>query len=314
MQELSTLSKVKIYFLLIVCTAMAAQEPKIADLGVSELIDFLTYRTDRADRNPMDLAVFRCGQEVASLEAATALRNHGANAIPQIELEIAGMLSSTSGKPGWYWIIGAYVSIQGKQVLPMLREVEERVRHGGPAYAFEDAIATSLNITSYVSATRPIGRNIRCTGGSPLREALDRVILGTLRRNRSWLESGVALNQHGAANVSRDRIFEDEKMESWFAQPMVNIQAVGYRLEGNDSWSAAPLFLLARTSKEIKPGPSLDTERISRSTQFYNREGAVCGEVTISFRRTTQGDAFPRFVLERDRIQDIVQIVVKCAA
>jgi len=64
--------------------------------------------------------------------------------------------------------------------MPFLKSLEARIRAGGKAQNVDDAIAISLNLTSYVSTLRPKGKIIHCVWGFSPMDAVDKVIRGRL--------------------------------------------------------------------------------------------------------------------------------------
>jgi hypothetical protein len=288
-----------------------AQSSGTEALRPQELIDFLTYRRDRAHRANYATGSFGCVQPVADFQAATALRRHGANAARELEAETGRMLRNPSERRGWYWITSTYAAIRGRDALPLLQSLAVEDRGGVTQYNVDSAIAISLSLTSFVSTRRPVIASIPCIRGFQPRDALDRVILGVLKGDRRWLESGVNLDPEGYDRGAWDRAMA-EYASGWVARPVGEVRAIGYRFDGNDIWSDPPLVLDdASNRRSLREGAG--AERFTLRAKFYDGGGSACGEMPVPFRRNHDGDAFRTFVVERDGIEAVLGMIRKCA-
>jgi len=267
-------------------------------MGATELIDFLTYRVDRAHRANRESGLFTCGQSNADFLAAIALRRHGAAAVPAIEAEL------TRKGFGRYWLSATYASIRGRQAFPVLRELASRMDE-----SFDEAIAVALDLTSYVSTSRPVGANISCVRGFQPRDALDRVVLGVLRGDRTWLASGVDLAREGEGRREWGLIVAGIGSGSG-GRPRVS--AVGYRLAGDDSWSDPPVVLTApRPDRRLRADAG--EMRIAMQARFHNERGEFCGEVAVQFQSNPEGDSFRPFLVDQASARELVPLILKCS-
>lgn len=310
MRILTTLSA---YFVIVACGPVMAQQRTFADFDVSELIGFLTYKIDRVHRANYDSGTFGCGQSVSDFKAAVALREHGESAIRQIEAELVRLSKDKSDRRGWYWIVSAYATVKRDQAIPFLADLAAKASESGlDHYDLDHAIAISLRLTSFVSTAWPLSANIPCLRGTQPRDALDRVIVGVLKGNRNWAESGVNIGQVGYGQEAWNRIAIAAGLGMTPAKQIERTQAIGYKFAGNDSWSDVPVSLDEPMNERVLR-PEAGEERFFIQTQFVDAAGKPCAEMSVRFSKNRDRDSYRIYLVDQDDISEVIDIIRRCA-
>lgn len=246
---------------------------------------------------------------VADLHAAVALAGFGERASGAIEAEIRRIVGAENAleRRGLYRTAVAYAAIRGERALPFLRGVEADLRDGGMPEYVDDAMATAMGLTSYVSRRRPVSANIPCIRGFQPRDALDRLILGLLRGDREWLESGLNVPSAGFGREKWNRLLDSSGWLHSSEPAMARLLAVGYRFQRDDRWSAPPIKLLIRQDR-----PEPEESGLPIPTRFYDAGGILCAEVPVYFHRNRDGAAFRPFVVGQENVGDVLQAILRC--
>jgi hypothetical protein len=129
---------------------------QMRDQSPSQLIAFLTYQSDDRRGKPM---TFSCGVFKLDREAAKSLALIGEAAIPSIvealdSIEKHGDESKYTVGAGW--LLSAFAKIQGTAAYPHLRQMIGEPKLSFSSLELDTAIALSLGLTSYVSASREL--------------------------------------------------------------------------------------------------------------------------------------------------------------
>jgi hypothetical protein len=265
------------------CLALPQASSQVEE--ASALIDFLANRTDRPDKAAIEVGVFSCGQVAANLEAACKLADLGQPAVPRIEAELDVIEAYRDRwEYGANWIALALARIKGSGAYPRLRKLNHGVILDGERQNFDDAIALSLGITSYVSASRGTAKRIDCGRALEPRHTLDQLILGWLRGDRSLFESNLGPNGRIAlGSLLGDHTWE--KMHSAGLGKGGGIdEAIGYRLNIDGKWSEPPEPL--RRNRVLEdPSTFNGQNKFLIDTTFVGRTGKICGGLKVTFLR-----------------------------
>jgi hypothetical protein len=279
--------------------------------SASHWIEFLKYEVDRPHRDFLRLGLFGCGSVVADREAAIALAALGKEALPALERELDIADSQDAAGFSVNWLQLAYASIKGREALPRLRRME-RPAKGTKRRHLDAPIALALSLTSYVSDTTPLVRNIRCSRGSEPRDPLDRLILGWIRGDRSWLEQtlGPAANRAWNA-LLKNGSWETVRSRLWLTGPEATV-AVGYRFDIRGRWSASPETLRAESLEDTNLANTA-APRFDLDTMFVDRSGVECGRRRLTFiarQRTPHSQSYLLDSLD----ESLLRLISQCAA
>jgi hypothetical protein len=169
----------------------------------------------------------------------------------------------------------------------------------------DGAIAISLALTSYVSDSLPLLRNISCTRGPEPRDPLDRLILGWERNDRPWLEASLGPRARVSLNSWLDhQPWADMRQQLWPVQSAG--VAVGYRFEIAGRWSE-PIWTLPEPSANGVQAPDFDIE-----THFTDRFGNNCGRKRIRFLSVTE-NRVDRYLVDDSDLTDLLRLIGTCA-
>src|SRR6185437_8315602 len=162
------------------------------------LADYIMYRNGSRSA---ERAVGSCGQSVADHDsgrrAALLLAGLGSTAIPALEAELDSIESDSGrfAKPDSRWIFLAYAQLRGVEALPRLRRMLGDRRYEFLQRSIDFAIAVAQRITGFVDSARvPVSLPDLCGNGTDPRDALDQLILGLVRDDRTALEAALALS------------------------------------------------------------------------------------------------------------------------
>jgi hypothetical protein len=278
------------------------------------LIRFLTYQS--ADRPRLPVMTFSCGisaNSLADLAAVDALVMQGAAALPALNDAINSMEQSGQKSPfvrNFRWLLFAYAKIQGPTAVPHLSALSTNsylTQDFG--FAIDQAIALSLGLTSYVVQSQPPLPIIRCTGLQP-RDALDQLILGWERDDRSWMEASLGPASMSALTaLLNGRSWTEFRSEFWPAKSESSV-SVGYRFVVPSAWSEPEMSLeFARIGQIVPEPPTLETH-------FTNRAGGGCGSAAITFARTQTppSPVTSAFQVNQPDIGGLLRLIGSCAA
>lgn len=318
---------------LLVCggpCAAQAQSPLV-------LVWFLTGQTYRPDRSP---GTFSCGQVVADHRAAVALAKLGDSALPDIEHELDAIEAHAYNHEfGSDWLEVAYAKIIGPSVYTRLRKMETQSESESARLYLDRAIALSLGLTSFVSASRsvtsrfpyqcknntntdslilgncPTGThaeqlmNIHCDRYDEPRDALDQLIGALETNDEIFFELQLGPGARTALDAILKRRSWDELRAELFGQHSSRGDlAVGYRFEEAGHWSQPD-----RTLDEDRTA-SPDLENPVLETNFTSASGAACGNHRVSFVRasTSEGRTAPYLVNNSD-LAGLLAVLGSCA-
>lgn len=275
------------------------------------LVRFLIHQSDQQQKDT--LGIFNCGQAVADQTAARSLVKLGDSALPEIEKELEKIQQRGrkvgDGSP---WLQLAYARIRGPAGFSRLRRMEVDSNVGVHRSNVDGALALSLFLTSYVSDSRPLLRNIRCTRGPEPRDALDQFILAWEKDDRQWLEASLAPRAKIALNsLLAGKTWADLRSELWPTNLSANA-AVGYRFAIAGRWSE-PVETLDDPQDNrdliLPENPDLDT-------LFKSRSGTDCGKLLVKFIKTEVGvgPGYLMYLVDNSDLRNLLQVIGSCAA
>jgi hypothetical protein len=220
--------------------AALPQKAVAQESSARELIRFLTYQSDRPEKQAVEMGLFSCGQVPPDRAAAKSLAKLGDPAIPDIEKALDALMNNDAAPGlGFEWLAFAYARIRGPAAFPRLR--------GMPwdssaefLDALDPAIALALSLTSYVSGSRSRMRSFRCRSEEP-RDVLDQLIVAWEANDLGWLRPTLGPNaKTGLDSLMNGKTWADLRSDLWHAQPNSSV-AVGYKFNVPGRWSGPGL-------------------------------------------------------------------------
>lgn len=252
-----------------------------------------------------------CGSVGEQARLARLLVRAGSKALPLIEREFqrAGVKDSELGIVST-WFEPIYARILGASAFSILKYRAGQTGDSPRRRNVDHALAISLGITSYVSDTRMPSRELSCLGDGGPRVALDRVIVGWLKADRSWLET--ALGSKSKAALSR--LLGDEPWESFHARQMHGAPgalAVGYRLKAEDhpNFSSPGYEFVERAPDDGREDSGLP---VVIEVTVFDAKGGRCGAMPVAFAKTG-GSAWLTYRVDEDAIGPLLVMVASCA-
>jgi hypothetical protein len=296
--------------LLVTSSATSAAEER----SPSELIRFLTYQSDRPDKERTLLGLHSCGSTLPDLAATRSLVEFGDSAIPDLEgalssIEKRGERSEFAFNGGW--LLVAYAKIEGPAAYPRLQRMI-----GSPNLAFlqidlDRAVALSLAMTSYVSGSRVPVRIFHCSRAEEPRDALDQLILAWERNDRPWLEASLGSRAKAALHsLLVGRTWKDLRTELWHGQSDHRV-AMGYRFETSGPW-AEPEDAL--NGERHHQDASLDSA-FQLDAKLKNGSGTDCGRQDVKFVKRAVGTRGTlEYLVDNPDLRSLLRSVAFCAA
>ncbi len=280
----------------------------------SDLTEILVSSPDRPGITAESMGLFSCGQSSAARAVAMSLARLGDSAVPAIERE----LDSSQSLPHEFrdrsiWLQLAYARIRGRAAYPRLRRLEGDPSLGPDRHNLDSPIALALNLTSYVSDSRPLAKIIRCNRGPEPRDPLDRLILAWQKGDRPWLESSLGpIGKTALYALLAGNTWESMRAELWHGTPADGV-AIGYRFETPGEWSEPEETLEEGGSSGGNATVNLETP-FELETLFTDRSGAECGRKRIRFLRTGGGTSPDRYAVDAADLRELLVLIASCAA
>lgn len=280
----------------------------------SHLIRMLDSTLDRPAIEAESAGLFSCGQHSASRAVAMSLARLGDSAVPALERELAASERLASEfRDRSVWLQLAYARIRGRAAYPRLRRMEGDPSPGSDRRNLDSPIALALNLTSYVSDSRPLARIIRCNRGPEPRDPLDQLILAWQKSNLPWLESSLGPIGKSALNwLMAGKTWESLRAEIWRDMPVDGV-AIGYRFETPGDWSEPGETLEEGGSSGSSASVNFESP-FDLETQFTNRSGAECGRKRIRFLRIADGQSPGRYLVDDSDLVELLRLIASCAA
>jgi hypothetical protein len=287
--------------------ASAAQESQAL-----ELIQVLTYASDRPGKEAVMLGMFSCGAN-EDLAIAKQLLKLGVTAIPDLEAAIGSI--ANKGERSEFSYNGQllpliYAHIRGNDAYDRLDQLARSPGITSLGWSLDSAIAISQSITartSVVKAMTSSGRIFHCRGEEP-RDALNRLISGWLQNDPQRVAESLGPS---ASSVLRGYYSQSGRWTSLRGRlgPLNfdSYEAVGYRFEAAGAWSV-PDGILDAPGLEVSIN-SISSARSGLETTFVSRSGRECGRLRVSFDRVPNG----RFVVNSTRIVELLGLISTCA-
>ncbi len=278
--------------------AVALQADDLSSRDPAYFVRFLSHEVPGRQQ----LGLFGCGSVVADEQAVRALLGFGAAALPAIEARLG---SKTASDVGWGWLVQALAAIRGPEAVPQLRAWAERGK------SVDAALATARGWTSLVSDSREIVRLrvFRCRGPEP-RDALDRLLLGWLRGDRTWLEGALGPRAKQALSAAlRERPWPVFQQKLGWHEPRGG--GVGYRFDVDGRWGEAEHQFRPRENQG-KASPEGREGIVTMPVILKTAAGEDCGEVRVGFL-TPAARGLGEYLVETDEMVRLLQLAAKCA-
>lgn len=278
------------------------------DGSPADLINLLTQPAHLSES-----IFFSCGQAWADYQRnrklADALVKHGASALPDIEraLDAIGNYSEKSKfAVNAQWLLEAYARIKGPSAFPSLRAMSDNRHFAFLQFALDNSIATSLGLTSFLSASRLLGVPRSCNPIEEPRDTLDQFVVAWVRGDRQYLEATLGPEAKAALqSLIGNRTWTSMRAAMWRGKSVHNV-AVGYRFETSGWWSEREQPLQVRLDTRSPVNPDVDTV-------FTNALGVECGRRRVRFVKT--GEVIRvSYVIDTADPEDLLRLITSCAA
>ena len=254
-----------------------------------------------------------CGPHMRYLGLARSLADRGDAANPELlraldSLERDGEQSDYQTNAHW-WLL-AYARINGQQSYTRFKKMIQNPKLARMGSDLDLAIALALDLTSHVSASRPMVREFRCGRGDEPRDALDRLLLGWLKGDRRWFES--ALSQKARAAVRP--LWANTGLATWSGgQNLLGwgmVASVGYRLESPGRWGEPEQTLEYHRARQNDD--SVSTRFVLRA-RFVDREMRRCPAIPVHFLQIPiRGTPSRTYLVDDTRVEGLLQAVITC--
>ncbi len=280
------------------------------ETSAADLIKFLCRRPERK------LRIGGCGltpDQLQDRNVARALVKIGPPALVELQKELTlvearGSISECPANIAL--LLGAFAQIAGPAAEPQVRRIagDLTLRLG---LAAEDALALSLDLTSYVSPLRPTALISRCRGNEP-KDALDTVIVGWQKNDPALLEQGLspAAKKTLHSLLSR-KSWVELRAESWRGI-LADRTSLGYRFEVRGRWAEPDWPLRDQGGAD----PIGGTGTFGLRTRFTDIDGVDCGHYTVYFFATTydpKGQA-RTFSVDNADLAGLLNLIASCAS
>jgi hypothetical protein len=201
----------------------------------SDLIKYITFQVDRPGREAFLMGMFSCGQGADDGDAVQSLVDLGTSAVPELEKAFRSLQSEGERSrfaPNSSTLLLVYARIQGRAAYPWLEKMVRDPRLEFLLTALDLAIASSLSLTSHVSASRGPERIFNCAGPQA-HEALDRLILAWAVGDRAVLDETLA----SGARTSLDLLLSGRGLDE-YRRSVFGVQISGSRRMDEARWLA----------------------------------------------------------------------------
>jgi hypothetical protein len=292
----------------------------------SDLILFLTYRSDRPDKQLAEMGIVSCGI-TGDREAAMNLARQGPAALPDIEKELDAIERRGQYGFGSSWLELAFARIKGPAAFGRLRRLEQDPRFGSEEQFGDDsarrsldgALALSLGLTSFVSAPEngiPTGTrseptlDFQCDRRADPRDALNRLIRAFERNDAFLFQASLGPDAKTALNALLAKTSWNQMRAALLREKSAGDFTVGYKFEASGGWSEPPETLADRGPIDTRREPML-------AAHFKTRSGADCAEYRVHFV-LTPADGRPApwtpYLVNDSDLGELVRVIASCSA
>ena len=274
----------------------------------ADLIQFLRYQSgDRLGR-PIS---FTCGLFNTDRAAVKSLVALGTPALPAIQSVLDPLDQNADNREfvGIGLLLQAYAGILRHDAFGRLRRMADNPKLEPLLYDLDDAIAMSLDLTSYVSSSKPLRKRLDCNRATEPRHALNQLLLAWLRNDRQWLAAALGpnasaelrlLTEQGGWASFRSRLWGERSRDT----------AVGYRIADAGRWSEPE-----ETFKDVSEGRApIGRDRLEFETMFTNAAGGECGSQKLTFIKPDVGTTgeLP-YLIETSKLRELLSLIASCA-
>jgi hypothetical protein len=317
--------------------------------SAAELIRFLTFQSERPDKELAQMGIGGCG-DAGDLKAATALAQFGASALPEIEEELDAIEKSGGEGFGAYWLERAYARIDGPAAYERLsrmahdpRFVSDREFGDDSARrSLDGSIALSLGLTSFVSApsdgrtknyrqcraktngvllspgpcpsdthAEPI-LSFHCDRQMEPRDALDQLIRSLERNDDFSFQEGLGPDASAAWKSLIEGTTWKQLREKLLHSASHRNYAVGYQFEPSGRWSEPDRALDGNTGYD-RPR---NFEKPTLKARFTNASGVACGNYQVKFVRAEASARLPHdtpYLVNNSDLEGLLAVIASCA-
>jgi hypothetical protein len=283
--------------------------------SAAQIIQFLTYQTDRPGKLAAETGTFGCGGSTDDRAAEASLVKLGNAAVPELEsalgsLEQNGRSSVFALNGGW--LLLAYAEIKGLSARERLLELQGRPQLAFLRTSLRNAISISLSLTSYISSSTPSEKIFRCRDGQP-RDAMDQLILAWLRNDQQLFEASLSPRSEGALNVLEEREgWEGMRAQLWRPKRDDGF-ALGYRFSADPSWSLPDQKVEGDSSQNQLLQPA---ENPAIETVFVNATGGDCSRREMKFIGIRDNPASQKtiYLVDETDMEGVLRLLSSCAA
>lgn len=180
----------------------------------------------------------------------------------------------------------------------------------------DNAVALSLGLRSYVSASREPGV-IVCRRGEP-GDALDQLILAWSRNDRPQFEAKLGPNARaGLRSLLKGTSWAGLRSKFLSGMSRGNF-AVGFRFDIQGPWSEPEETLAPKTNFDAS---LLNSARLTLHTLFTSRSGVSCGQYQVKFLGRTDGTVIGSgpstpntYLVDNSDLAGLLSLIGTCAA
>jgi len=247
----------------------------------------------------------------------------GASAVPALEVAFDSIEALGERSPFAFHdsqLMNAYARIRGPAAYPRLLGMLQNRRLTGSEEELDSAIATALNLSSYVSDMRgtiPVfgqhtGRRERCAPPGTT-DPLNDLILAWETDDVRLLEASLGPSAIASLkSMLAGKTWEGLRAEIWPEPPSRGV-AMGFELRDSGTWSPpgdGPDGIgAANNGSEHTMGLEIMSAEIN--ALFKDGSGNICGKRRIRFRTT--GRFIPMVVIDDPDLGGLLRLISSCA-
>src|ERR1017187_9166735 len=253
-----------------------------------------------------------------SRSVANALVALGARAVSEIEVGLDRIqregerpVTDSSSR----WLLFAYARIRGPAAWQRLRAMVDDPNLHALRGDLDRALAIGFDLTSYVSASRPV-LSFGCCRLEEPRHALDGLMLAWLQGDRQLVEDQLGLTARLAlASHLADQTWIELRRRMWggAADPH---SAVGFRFSGGGDW-ALPEETLRQEVQDRRRSVDLDSlpKNPEIRVNFVDVKGNTCGSGSVRFLLIPIASRWPlaKYVVVDPDVENLLRTISQCA-
>ena len=294
---------------LIVCLVQVGNTAALAQgRSPAELIAMLTDASGRPGRLHSDV-IMECSSAAAESRFDKAVTDElvrmGDSALPPLEtaldsLEARGGYSKFARNASW--LVRAYGEIKGKGSLQRLRRMSLAPRLSFLGDGLAKAIASALEITSYVPESGDIPERDGCGDLFEPESVLDRLIRAWLQGDQESAERSLTRQAEASLrSLANGNTRLEQSQNAPRLKPPSQL-AVGYRFV-SEGWWSMPSEARPKVCERSPACPSIETD-------FVGRMGQKCGSLRVSF---VINEKALEYRVDNADIRNLYDVILMCA-